>query len=429
LTGKQSWKNKKKKSKGTGMKTKTKKQEKKTVKKTAETVEKKPLVRPVTEKRARWPGMEKLPEKIANQLFEIISENKWSEKEAKPFIEKTVAYYESIQVSPGEAVGIVAAQSLGEPGTQLTLRTKHFAGAAEVSVGSGIQRVEEIVDGRSKAKYPVMTIFLNEPLNRNRKEAEKYAKNLIDLRLGDVIKVHENLTENVVLVEPLEEAMKEKGVELAEVLEKTSKHFGLKGRKKKAGYEFSFGRMPLLKLRRLILKLLELRTKGIRGIEKTIVVEENGEFIIKTSGSNLKAVLKLPEIDQSRTMTNDVKETSLVLGIEAGRMAIVNELYGTLQANKIAVDIRHIMLLADLMTLSGEIKGIVRTGITKGKESPFARAAFEETTKHLLDAAFNGEREYLQGVVENIIVGQPIKVGTGTVELVMHEKTNAKKTD
>jgi DNA-directed RNA polymerase subunit A" len=98
---------------------------------------------------------------------------------------------------------------------------------------------------------------------------------------------------------------------------------------------------------------------------------------------------------------------------------VVEELKKVLDDNGINVDIRHIMLLADLMTWSGEIKGIVRTGITKGKASPFARAAFEETTKHLLDAAFKGEVETLNGVVENIIVGQPIKVGTGIVELIM----------
>ena len=241
--------------------------------------------------------------------------------------------------------------------------------------------------------------------------------------MGDVIKTHEDLAENVVIIQPLEEAMKEKGVELQETLEKINKHLDAKGRKKKLGYEYSFGRTPLLKVRRQLLKLLDLRTKGIRGIEKTIVIEEHNEFVIKTSGSNLKAIIKLPEIDIERTITNDVKEISLVLGIEAGRQAIVSELYGTLQENSIAIDIRHIMLLADLMTFNGEIKGIVRTGITKGKESPFARAAFEETTKHLLDAAFKGEREHLQGVVENIIVGKPIKVGTGMVKLVMKSKT------
>ena len=108
-----------------------------------------------------------------------------------------------------------------------------------------------------------------------------------------------------------------------------------------------------------------------------------------------------------------------MLGIEAGRTMVVQELKKVLDDNGIKVDVRHIMLLADLMTFSGEVKGIVRTGITKGKASPFARAAFEETTKHLLEAAFKGERENLTGVVENIIVGQPIKVGTGNVELLM----------
>ncbi len=87
--------------------------------------------------------------------------------------------------------------------------------------------------------------------------------------------------------------------------------------------------------------------------------------------------------------------------------------------NGINVDLRHILLLADVMTFDGEIRGIVRTGISRKKSSPFARASFEETTKHLLDAALNGEKEKLQGVVENIIVGQPIKVGTGVVDLVM----------
>ena len=135
---------------------------------------------------------------------------------------------------------------------------------------------------------------------------------------------------------------------------------------------------------------------------------------------NLKTIIKMPEVDGARTTTNDIKEIGRVLGIEAARNAIVKELHDVLVVrNDINVDIRHIMLLADLMTYDGDVKGIVRSGITRGKTSPFARAAFEETTKHLLDAAFKGEREMLQGVVENIIVGQPIRVGTGIVKLVM----------
>jgi DNA-directed RNA polymerase subunit A" len=126
------------------------------------------------------------------------------------------------------------------------------------------------------------------------------------------------------------------------------------------------------------------------------VVEENGENVVKTSGSNMKSILKMKEVDGVRTITNDVKEISKVLGIEAGRNAIINELHKVLKENGINVDLRHILLLSDIMTFDGEIRGIVRTGITRKKSSPFARASFEETTKHLLDAAFSGEKEKLQ---------------------------------
>jgi len=362
-----------------------------------------------------------LPKKILEELVAIAEVHKLSKEQADKLADAVLIKYNQIIVEPGEAVGIVAAQSLGEPGTQLTLRTKHFAGAAEVSVGSGIQRVEEIVDGRSKAKYPTMTIYLTNDLKKDKDKAEKFAKSLIDVRYADVVKVNEDFENMKIAVEVLTEKTKPlalKTDEIAEVLKKGLKdfksiyrddtiHFGLE---KKSEY---------LKFRKELQKLLEEKAHGVKGIEKTLVVKEADEYIIKTSGSNLKSLLKLEGINTEKVFTNDIIETSKVLGIEAGRTMIVNELKKVLDDNGIKVDVRHIMLLADLMTYSGEVKGIVRTGITKGKASPFARAAFEETTKHLLEAAFKGERENLTGVVENIIVGQPVKVGTGIVELLM----------
>ncbi len=331
--------------------------------------------------------------------------------------------YDAALVEPGEAVGIIAAQSLGEPGTQLTLRTKHFAGAAEVSVGSGIQRVEEIVDARSKAKYATMTIYLNEELRADRELADKFAKSLIDVRVKDIVAVKENFEELKFQFEIQKEKLRNLNLKLDDVVEEIKaglKEF--KARQMDETIHFNLDKKSeILKARKGMIKLLDTKIHGIKGIEKTLLIKEGEEFLIKTSGTNLKAVLKLEEVDGHRVYTNDIEEVSKVLGIEAGRSLAMKELKKVLDDNKIAVDIRHIMLLADLMTQSGEVKGIVRTGITKGKASPFARAAFEETTKHLLDAAFKGEKETLNGVVENIIVGQPIKVGTGIVELVMKE--------
>jgi len=362
-----------------------------------------------------------LPKRMIDEIVAISEVYNLSKEKAGILADAVLAKYNSIIVEPGEAVGIVAAQSLGEPGTQLTLRTKHFAGAAEVSVGSGIQRVEEIVDGRSKAKYPTMTIYLLGDMKRDKDKAEKFAKTLIDVRVQDVVKINEEFEALKIAVEIQTDKTKALGLkvdDIAEMLKKGLKDFKAIYRDNTVHFSIE-KKSEYIKIRKEMLKLLDEKVHGVKGIEKTLLVKEKDEWVIKTSGSNLKSLLKLEEVDKERVFTNDIIETSKVLGIEAGRTMVVQELKKVLDDNGIKVDVRHIMLLADLMTFSGEIKGIVRTGITKGKASPFARAAFEETTKHLLEAAFKGERENLTGVVENIIVGQPIKVGTGNVELLM----------
>ena len=363
---------------------------------------------------------DEIPQYVRNEISKYVHDKELSKKEEEKLSEIVINSYYSRMAEPGEAVGIIAAQSLGEPGTQLTLRTKHYAGAAEVSVGSGIQRVEEIVDGRSKARYPTMTIhMLDEKARKEFNAVDKFAKSLIDVRVLDVVRVTEEMDKKKVSIEMVKDEAKERNVDVEDLADKIEKQLKAKPTKRENMLIFTFKDDPLLKIRRNINKLLNTRVQGVRGIDKTIVVKEGEEYVIKTRGTNLKAVVKLEEVDGKRTTTNDIKEISKVLGIESGRAAIVKELHGVLRENNINVDVRHIMLLADLMTFEGDIKGIVRTGITREKASPFARAAFEETVKHLLDAAFKGEKDYLQGVAENIIVGQPIKVGTGTVNLVM----------
>lgn len=365
-----------------------------------------------------------IPRKVYEEAQRLSLEMNLTDDQFEQLADELRKRYQNAKAEPGESVGIIAAQSLGEPGTQLTLRTKHYAGAAEVSVGSGIQRVEEIVDGRQKAKYPTMTIYFDDSALRTDKEkARAFAASLVDLRLSDVMKIQEHYLDKHFDLIPNMVEIQDKGLNAEELLGKMADKLKIKHTTlKDGGYRFNFEDMPLVKLRKTLIKLLQTRLQGIRGIDKAIVVEENGEFIVKTSGSNLKSILKMKEVDSVRSTTNDVKEISKVLGIEAGRASIVFELDKVLRENSIGVDLRHILLLGDLMSFDGEIRGIVRTGITRKKSSPFARASFEETSKHLLDAAFYGEKEMLQGVVENIIVGQPIKVGTGVVDLVMKQQ-------
>ncbi len=131
----------------------------------------------------------------------------------------------------------------------------------------------------------------------------------------------------------------------------------------------------------------------------------------------LEQVMMHEEVDASRTMTNHIIEMGEVLGIEAARASIIHEATETLREQGLTVDIRHIMLVADMMTTDGSVKAIGRHGVSGEKASVVARAAFEETVNHLLDAGIEGTIDELNGVTENVIVGQPIKLGTGDVHL------------
>ncbi len=361
-----------------------------------------------------------LPLLVVTDLENYCTKKNLNEETKIKMYDRIVIKYRKALVENGEAVGIIAAQSLGEPGTQLTLRTKHFAGAREVSVGSGIHRVEEIVDGRSKAKYPTMTIYAKPELANDREKLSIFAKSLVNVKMDDIIKITEDFTNKTITINLKADELKERNVDGKEVIEKITSNLKAKTKVKGSEIEVDFKKYGLLKIRRIVNKIKNTRFQGVKGIEKIIIVREGEEFVIKTKGSNLKAILKVEGVDEQRTTTNDIKEISKVLGIEACRQTIVNELYDTLVVkNDIKVDTRHFTVLADIMTFDGELRGVVRTGITGEKASPFARAAFEQTIKHLLEASFRGEKDFLQGVVENIIVGQPIKIGTGTVELVI----------
>jgi DNA-directed RNA polymerase subunit A" len=154
---------------------------------------------------------------------------------------------------------------------------------------------------------------------------------------------------------------------------------------------------------------------------------EGDRYIIYTEGSNLKEVLKIEGVDIGRTKTNDILEISKVLGIEAARNAIINEALDTLDEQGLRVDVRHIMLISEMMSVDGSVKAIGRHGVSGEKASVLARAAFEITVDHLLKAGIRGEVEELSGIVENVIVGKPVVLGTGMVELVMNRELEQKK--
>ncbi|MFA5746305.1 MAG: DNA-directed RNA polymerase subunit A'' [archaeon] len=372
--------------------------------------------------------MKALPINIVEKIEKYASMQKMSPDKKRKLLDVVTKKYNDGLVVPGDAVGLIAAQSIGEPGTQLTLRTKHYAGSLEVSVGQGIQRVIEIVDARSQAKFPSMKIYVNREIVKKDKDVETFCTNLIDVKVGDVGSFVEDFTERLVSYKFNAEKAKVLGINPEETMESIyaeiedtfdSKRFT--NNKQQINFHFT-NKTPLYNIRKAILKWNKIPLYGVKGIEKAVVIEENGEKVIQTKGSNLKEVLKIEGIDAYRTTTNDIFEVYKAFGVEAARESIVKELKYTFDVNGIAINTRHIYILADMMTSAGAVQGVVRTGITGKKKSPFARAAFEETIKHIVNAAFNGEIEGLVGITENIIVGQPISAGTGKVRLTLDAK-------
>ena len=158
-------------------------------------------------------------------------------------------------------------------------------------------------------------------------------------------------------------------------------------------------------------------------IERVTLKEENGEWVIQTTGSNLLKVLEVEGIDKFNVRTNNIFEIGITLGIEAARNSLISELKATLENQGLEVDVRYLMLVADLMCHKGYLQQIGRHGIAGSKDSVLARAAFEITVPTIARAAKEGEIEELKGITENVIVGSQIPIGSGTVDIYMNSAT------
>jgi DNA-directed RNA polymerase subunit A" len=367
-----------------------------------------------------------LPVWIAEKLAEAKKHYGIEGKDFEKLLSATVEQYRETEVDPFEAVGIVGAQSIGEPGTQMTMRTFHFAGVAEMDVTLGLPRLIEIVDARKTPSTPSMTIYLTEKARGDEDRAVSLARSIESTTLLDIADIEVNTTESYVLIMLDKQKFQERGLKREEILPKIKKIRMPKTTiaEKENEIRISLDEPSFKRIYQLYENLKTFQVKGLDGIKRAIVKydQKAKEWVIYTQGSNLAGVMELKDVDYSRTKTNDIIEISQVLGIEAARDAIIEESISTLHNAGLNTDIRHLMLVADMMTFSGTVEAIGRHGISGKKASVLARAAFEITSKHLLNAGLTGEVDRLNGVAENIIVGQPITLGTGAVKLTYRRK-------
>jgi DNA-directed RNA polymerase, subunit A" (EC 2.7.7.6) len=227
-----------------------------------------------------------------------------------------------------------------------------------------------------------------------------------------------------IVIELDPEMLENRGVEPKDVVKALNRIKGKKGSVELDGLTIIFrtGLEDAVKLKRMYDRVRTLRVRGVKGIKRAVVRydEKLGEYKIITEGSNLVAALSTEGVDHRRTISNNIYEVAEVLGIEAARALIIKEMKNVLDEQGLDVDLRHIMLVADAMTLNGRIRQVGRHGVAGEKPSVLARAAFEVTVKHLVDAAVRGEVDELKGVVENVMVGSRIvPLGTGIVKLLM----------
>lgn len=183
----------------------------------------------------------------------------------------------------------------------------------------------------------------------------------------------------------------------------------------------------LAELQKLSEKIREVRVKGINDVTHVVIRKESDGYVLYTEGSNLQDALEVEGVNPHRIYTNNLREIFQVLGIEATRNAIIQEAMNVLNEQGMDVDVRHIILVADMMTADGTIRQIGRHGISGSKNSALARAAFEVTIKHLLGAGIAGTRDPLRGITENVILGQLIPLGTGGIDLLMNPQTPTAK--
>ena len=359
--------------------------------------------------------------RLISAVNDVLHASQLSKEGVETVCKKGLELYDKSRVEPGQAVGIVTAQSIGEPGTQMTLRTFHTAGIAEKNVTLGLPRIIELVDARKKPATPAMDIYLDKKIKASRESAISVARNILETSINDLVTDVETDHSTEIILEFDSERLRSRNCTMEDVISvlESNKKFTQKAVKDNVIITL-VEESDSITVNTLLNKIRKTIVKGVPEIARVTLKEENGEWVIQTTGSNLLKVLEVEGVDKYNVRTNNIFEIGIGLGIEAARNSLISELKATLENQGLEVDIRYLMLVADVMCHKGYLQQIGRHGIAGSKDSVLARAAFEITVPTIARAAKEGEIEELKGITENVIVGSQIPIGSGTVDIYMN---------
>ncbi|XP_065849011.1 DNA-directed RNA polymerase III subunit 1 isoform X2 [Euphorbia lathyris] len=362
-----------------------------------------------------------------------------SERQLEVFLETCIGRYLWKRIEPGTAIGAIGAQSIGEPGTQMTLKTFHFAGVASMNITQGVPRIKEIINGAKRISTPIITAELECNTNVN---AARIVKNRIQKTLlGQVAKSIKILmtsrsasvmiTLDMQLIQEAQlsldaETVRESILQTPRIKLKPQHIRVLDVRKLEVIPQGDREKVHF-ELHNLKNMLPSLVVKGIRTIERAVIAQKKREgkasdqelpiYNMLVEGMGLDLVMGTEGVDGRNTTSNHILEVYKILGIEAARKCIIDEIRYTMESHGMSIDSRHMMLLADLMTFRGEVLGITRFGIQKMDKSVLMLASFEKTTDHLYHASVSGRDDKIEGVSECIIMGIPMQLGTGILKV------------
>ena len=380
---------------------------------------------------------------------------------------------------PGELVGIIAAQSIGEPTTQLTLNTFHLAGvAAKSNMTRGVPRVKELLKATHKPKATSITVYLKPEFRSNKDAVREVMQDLELTLLKDIVLksaiYYDPKDAETVIEEDRDiinfynmfeagdmnrlsskwllrltfdrELMFNKNITMDDVnviltdkfadnititySDYNSQKLIMRIRINTTDNVYGDHLEGLKKFQNKVLNSIIVR--GVPGIRACTfrkygdMLEYNGsaykpvdQYIIDTDGANYSEILAHPAVDGTKLYSTNVHDMFEHLGIEVTRQCLQTELRSVFE--EAGVNYRHMGILCDVMSHKGKLMSIDRHGINKNNIGPLAKASFEETQEVLLKAALFGAVDPVVGVSANIMMGQPIRGGTGFSQIMLDE--------
>jgi len=361
------------------------------------------------------------PAYIINEVESLIPKN-IKDSELKNVLENVLEEYDSSLITPNEAIGVITAQSVGEPSTQMTLNTFHFAGVATESV-EGLPRLIEILDAKKNLEMPIMKVYLNKK-GMTEEKFKSVGDKIKESKLSDFSSnVQVDMEQKLIKIDFDNKILKKFKVDIEEIISKIdkkirksveidSKSILIKG-------TVNSSLKDLMGIKELALNSIVF---GIKGITNVSLVKEGEDYLIITKGIALKQIMNIEEVDSNRIYCNNVQEVYESFGIEAARKVIIREMMDVVNSQGLSINERHVLLIADIMTFTGEPKGMTRYGIVASKMNVLTRASFETPLKHISSGALMHESNKLTSITENVMTNQMVNVGTGMVKVSVKDR-------